>query len=214
MQESKLSRKEREFQRHREEILDTALELFSKNGYHSVTMQKIAQESEFAVGTIYKFFPNKETLYEAIILENYDHWHFSLMETVNNNTRNELECIRNYVETHIRLFKENLEFVRLYLRLYYAETRGGGYNIRPDLRAEIKKKNDEILKKLAKLFEKGMRKNIFKRLEAYHLAMAIEAITHAFSRHYFETREEESFKTDIIMKVFLESILKDQPSKG
>jgi AcrR family transcriptional regulator len=165
------------------------------------------------VGTIYKFFPNKEKLYEAIILENYDHWHFSLMGAVNS-TRDELESIKNYIEMHIRLFKENLEFVRLYLRLYYTEARGGSFNIQPGLRADIKKKNDQILKKLAKLFEKGMRKNIFKRLEPYHLAMTLEAITHAFSRHYFETRDEESFKADIIMKVFLESILKDQPSKA
>ncbi|OPX36689.1 MAG: hypothetical protein B1H13_14035 [Desulfobacteraceae bacterium 4484_190.3] len=65
----KLPRKTREFLRHRAEILDVALELFSEKGFHNVTMQEISRKSEFSVGTLYKFFPNKEELYRALFLE-------------------------------------------------------------------------------------------------------------------------------------------------
>jgi AcrR family transcriptional regulator len=58
MQEKKLSRREREKLRQRQEMLDAAVKLFSKDGYHNVSMLKIAQEAEFAIGTLYKFFRN------------------------------------------------------------------------------------------------------------------------------------------------------------
>jgi TetR/AcrR family transcriptional regulator len=69
MQAVKVSRKERELQRHRWEILRVALKMFSESGFHGVTMQDIARESEFAVGTLYKFFNNKEDLYGALLME-------------------------------------------------------------------------------------------------------------------------------------------------
>jgi len=65
-----LPRKEREFLRHRQEILESALELFSEKGFHNVTMLQIAGESEFAVGTLYKFFANKEDLIRPLSLKN------------------------------------------------------------------------------------------------------------------------------------------------
>jgi len=43
MQGEKLSRREREKLRQRQEILDAALELFSEKGYHNVSMHEIAR---------------------------------------------------------------------------------------------------------------------------------------------------------------------------
>jgi len=52
----KLSRKEREKLWRRGQILETALDLFSENEYHNVSMREIARKAEFATGTLYKFF--------------------------------------------------------------------------------------------------------------------------------------------------------------
>ncbi len=56
MGEKNLSRREKEKLRQRRQMLDAALELFSEKGYHSVSMHQIAERSEFAIGTLYKFF--------------------------------------------------------------------------------------------------------------------------------------------------------------
>ena len=58
MKQIKLSRREREKLRHRKEMLDAALKLFSEKGFHNVSMHEIAQKAEFAIGTLYKFFKN------------------------------------------------------------------------------------------------------------------------------------------------------------
>ena len=54
LDKNKLSRKEREYNRHRREILRVALDLFSKKGLYAVTMVDVAKEAEFSVGTIYE----------------------------------------------------------------------------------------------------------------------------------------------------------------
>ena len=66
MAKAKLTRKEREKLRHKEDILAAALHLFSSKGFHNVSMQEIAQASEFAVGTLYNFFESKDTLFDEM----------------------------------------------------------------------------------------------------------------------------------------------------
>jgi AcrR family transcriptional regulator len=43
-------------------ILDSALEIIEKEGYHAVTIRKIANAIEYSVPTIYEHFENKDTL--------------------------------------------------------------------------------------------------------------------------------------------------------
>ena len=82
MKKNTLPRKKREYLQHRKEVLQAALKLFSEKGFHAVTMQEIAKEAEFAVGSLYKFFPNKEELYKAIILDLSKKFHSVLIEAM------------------------------------------------------------------------------------------------------------------------------------
>ncbi len=49
---AKLSRRERERQRHRREVLEAALNLFSQKGFEQTAMAAIAEQAEFAVQLI------------------------------------------------------------------------------------------------------------------------------------------------------------------
>ena len=51
----------------RDKILDTALTIFSMRGYHETRLDDIAQESNTSKGAIYFHFPNKETLFLALV---------------------------------------------------------------------------------------------------------------------------------------------------
>jgi TetR/AcrR family transcriptional regulator len=72
MGEKELSRKEREHLARRSEILQAALRLFSQKGYTQTTMNEIAKEAEFSVGSLYSFFQNKEELFFNLIMENIE----------------------------------------------------------------------------------------------------------------------------------------------
>ncbi len=49
-------------------ILENALESFVENGYKKTSMKSIAQNSGIAVGNIYNYFKDKETLYDTIAI--------------------------------------------------------------------------------------------------------------------------------------------------
>jgi AcrR family transcriptional regulator len=60
------NRKEREKERRRKDIIDTAEKLFFKNGYENITMADIAEKAELARSTLYLYFKNKKEIYLAI----------------------------------------------------------------------------------------------------------------------------------------------------
>jgi len=65
-------RRRRESHQRRQEILAAARKLFWAKGYTKATVAHIAQEVELAPGTIYLYFPNKDALYVALLMEGYE----------------------------------------------------------------------------------------------------------------------------------------------
>ncbi len=49
-------------------ILDAAAALFAERGYEATTMTEVAARSRTAIGSLYRFFPTKEALAEALSL--------------------------------------------------------------------------------------------------------------------------------------------------
>lgn len=65
-------RREREKQNRREEILETARELFYSRGYEKTRMVDIAERLELSKGTVYLYFKSKEELAYEVLLAALD----------------------------------------------------------------------------------------------------------------------------------------------
>ena len=201
----KLSRKEREFLRHRQEILQMALKLFSEKGFHNVTMQEIARKSEFATGTLYKFFKNKEDIYKSLIVEQADRFHETLTKAIEE-ADDEIEKLRNYVKAKSTVFMDNVSIVRL----YFAETRGASFNIRAGLDSEIRDRYAHFLETLASVFESGMKRKRFQKIaEPYHLAVALDSLTNAFLFLWLEAPERHLYPEDpdVILSILFKGLV-------
>jgi AcrR family transcriptional regulator len=48
-------------------ILDAALDVFSENGFAAARLDDVAQKAGVAKGTLYLYFPDKETLFEELL---------------------------------------------------------------------------------------------------------------------------------------------------
>lgn len=53
----------------RERILDAAIEVFARKGYHGTSVDDIVQEAGSSKGSFYFYFPNKEGLFLALVEE-------------------------------------------------------------------------------------------------------------------------------------------------
>jgi AcrR family transcriptional regulator len=72
MDDKKTSRKQRETDLRKQNILEAAEKLFLANGYENTTMDQIATESEFSKGSLYNYFKSKDDLYLAIGTKAYE----------------------------------------------------------------------------------------------------------------------------------------------
>lgn len=61
-----LTRKQREIQQREERILEESRKLLLDEGYHGLSMDRIAETLEYSKGTIYQHFPNKEEILLAL----------------------------------------------------------------------------------------------------------------------------------------------------
>lgn len=187
-------------------MLSAALALFSEKGYHNVTMQEIAAEAEFAIGTLYKFFKNKEDLYKALVLETSDTFHRTLVQIIDK-PGDELEKLRNYVWTKGELFRKNLAFIRLYL----AENRGAGYDIGAGLSDEVRKRYYLFLDKLAAVIAGGIRRKRFEDIaDPHNLAVALDSTVNAFLLMWVNAPETHPFPEDpdAILNIFLKGLIR------
>lgn len=204
-QEQPLTRREREKKRQRAEILNTALDLFSIKGYHNVTMHEIAEKAEFAVGTLYKFFKNKEDLYKALVLGENQQFHDTVVAALEEH-EDEMEKLRNYIKIKSDNFQSHLPMIRL----YFSEIYGESYNLMAELNNRIKETHEEHIKIIASIFESGIRKKQFKRIaDPYTLAIAFDGITSALFFRWLEDPEEKPFQEDpdVILNIFLRGLV-------
>jgi len=205
MSKKKLTRREREKQRQRQEMLEAALDLFSDKGYHNVSMHEIAHNAEFAIGTVYKFFGNKEALYKALIVDLADRFNNALTRAIEA-TDDEIEKLRNYVRTIGAVFMDNVSVIRL----YFAETQGASFNIEAGLDNKIRQRHQQFLLSLASIFESGMRKKLFSEIaQPYQLALSLESICHAFLFHWLEEGDQKPYPgdPDVILNILFKGLL-------
>lgn len=68
MEQKIQTRKEREREFKKSEILNAAIHIFANKGFKATTLDKIAEKAEFGKGTIYNYFSSKEDIYKEIII--------------------------------------------------------------------------------------------------------------------------------------------------
>ena len=205
MKKEKLPRRERERLRQRREMLDAALDLFSEKGYHNVSMHEIAEKAEFAIGTLYKFFQNKEDLYKALVLEQSERFDDALNRAIEE-PDDEIEKLRSYVRVKGEVFRDSLPFIRLYL----AETRGASFNIKAGLDEELRERYNAFLERLASIMERGIKKRRFKRIaDPYHLAVALDSVVNSFLLLWMEAPELYPYPEDpdTVLNIFFRGLL-------
>lgn len=201
-----LPRKEREKLRHKEEILAVALRLFSDRGFHNVCMQEIAEESEFSIGTLYKFFESKESLFAALMRSCANRVSDILMPILEEKTDERLK-ISNYIKAHKQIIEDHAPTIRLYL----SQDIPSALTVRPDVEPETDAVRDAIHQKLSNIFKSGIRKGIFKDIDPRIAALSLSAMLESFVFVMTKTPGQMSIEDGIsrIEEIFFNGNLKN-----
>jgi AcrR family transcriptional regulator len=205
MDQKKLSRREREAMMHRQLILETAVELFSERGYENVSMQEIAHEAEFAVGTLYKFFENKEALYRSVLISKAEEVH-QAMDTILTEPGDPVEILRRFIEFLAAVMEENRKIVRL----YFSETRGIKFQARKEFENEMKEMDERTQRKLATVMQRAIDEGHLRERNPDYLAVAFGGMIDGFFIRWVDEPERYPLpdSLNMIMEVFLQGVQK------
>jgi len=141
----------------REVILDTARHLLTTEGYHNLSMRKIAGKIGYSATSIYLHFENRDQLVHALIDQGVDRLHQTLIEV---DRRAQDESIEDVIERLNRLCRAYVRF-GLDNPEYYEIM----YTLHPEYMArypaEKYRKARRNLMIIAETLETGMQEGIF-----------------------------------------------------
>jgi len=114
-----MPRTSKQFEEIREEkralIMDTALDLFANKGFHSTSIQDIAEKAGISKGLLYNYFDSKEDLIRIIIAKGLDDI-FVFFDPNHDGILTKQE-IQYFIEETFRIMEENMEFWKLYISI-------------------------------------------------------------------------------------------------
>lgn len=100
----------------RDRILRVAVEEFANNGFENTSIQQIAKKSEISVGSVYKYFENKETLFSMVVRGGLSSLE-ELLIGLADSSEDILVKAETIIRALLRFSKENPALVKLYCRL-------------------------------------------------------------------------------------------------
>ena len=157
-------------QEKREQILESALDLFSSQGFSGATLDRIAQAAGMSKPNLLYYFRRKDDIFAALIERLLDAWLEPLraLDPAGDPLAEIAAYIRRKLEMARDLPRES--------RLFAGEILGGAPRILPLLEGELKALVDEK----AALLERWMAEGRLRETDPRHLIFAIWATT----QHY------------------------------
>ena len=189
------------FQEKKEKILDSALQVFVKNGYSEARMDDIVNESGMSKGAIYYHYKSKKDLFLALI----EHWELRAFPEFYDKTENGIsssDVLRSFSDVVADVFEK-----RKYVFLAEVEFWALANRDR-----DIKDRTQKLYLKILALFEKVLLKGInsgeFKNLNPGMAAIAVMTSLQGvnwfcvFEHHEFSAREYLSEVMEFMIQGF------------
>ncbi|GBE41002.1 MAG TPA: TetR/AcrR family transcriptional regulator [Nitrospirae bacterium] len=110
-----ISRRDRKKQETKKNIIKIAMYLFRKQGFDATTMEQIAQEVDIAKGTLYNYFPVKESIICEYWQEGVKEIKLQLLELIQllPDTRSRLQ--KTFTKSATELFRTRQDIYKIYL---------------------------------------------------------------------------------------------------
>jgi AcrR family transcriptional regulator len=130
-----LSRKERDRLLREEDFLLAARKLFAEKGYHTTSMEEIARQAEYATGTLYRYFKDKEDLYTSL-LEREAQVLLDQAEELIAHCPDSFTRLKTVIQVQVEFYEQHHDFFRLFV--------ASGQLIDPTLGGRLTKRIEDL----------------------------------------------------------------------
>lgn len=179
-------------------IKNSALHLFSTNGYHRTSSNEIAKHAGVSIGTFYSYYKDKYELFSELFLDYYDQCLSQIPEIHIDDESNLVNTIKMYISTIFKFHEYIPEFHKEMNAMIESEE---------EFRAIDEAANKKMVDKISQL----MRKNIeFLRIKdpetsIFIIQKSLESVVHSVKLHKCPHDEQKVINemTDMICRYVL-----------
>lgn len=180
-----LTRRERERQTRKDEIVAAAERVFCQKGFEGASMDEIAKEAQFTKRTVYQYFLNKEDLFYAVRLKGRRQL-FQYLKAAIERGSTGFERIHLAAEAYYQFYRDHPDILRL---MNYTEQIGANEEANPR-RQELLQFGRDMFVEFAEVIEAGKADgSIRDDLDAKIAAPAIAFVLNGFFHMLAEVGE-------------------------
>jgi AcrR family transcriptional regulator len=157
----------------RRQVLDAAVKVMGKTGFHQMSMQELATEAEVSVGLIYTYFGGKEDLLLATIVRILGVFRDQLAPVIDAAGDDVVDQLTAGIRRYIQIVDENLDGVVL----TYRESR----TLAAPGRTQIKELEIATAAPLRAVIEAGIARGVFRDADADLTVLDIVLLAHGWA---------------------------------
>jgi TetR/AcrR family transcriptional regulator len=162
-----MERRRREREVRRELAIDAAMSIYEEEGYHAITMEKIAERSELSRAALYLYFKNKEEILVSAIVAHADYFAEVLNEVYANRENNKDQLLDKLWECFQKFYEKDPTTFTAWQYLHQSEVIG---NLSPELRDILHEAGAKVVSLQHKIVEYGVSEKVF--IDCDHRALS------------------------------------------
>ena len=193
-------RRERERVRRAQDILAAAERVFAVHGFDAATIEHIAKEAEYAVGTIYLYFKDKHALYAALFANKLS----AMVDQVEQAAKaaapdNPAQRLRNAIRAQFEFHDANREFFEVLMRHHQGPPAAGTADWKL-IGQTLRRHHAVLVEVIAKL----QRRKIIRSGDCGDFATALAGMMIHLTRVAMHDGSQPlAAKTDFVFKLFM-----------
>jgi TetR/AcrR family fatty acid metabolism transcriptional regulator len=184
----------------RNEILSAAEAVFASKGFENATIEEIAREGDFATGTIYLYFKNKEDLYATFFeIKARGYLDFARKKVA------EVKRREDKLPTLVRATMDYIAMHSAFFKIYIGERDRLGWQMRDKIREGVARTYGEMSALFEHVVAEAVRAKVIKRAAPRKIAIVLmgllDAVVHEglLSDFKMDVRSAERFVLDVFL---------------
>jgi AcrR family transcriptional regulator len=195
-------RRKREREARQELAVDAAMSIYNKDGYHAITMEKIAEKSELSRAALYLYFKNKEEILISAIACHAGYFESILRELYDNRESLKEELLEKLWECFTRFYEKDPITFTAWQYFHQTETIS---NLPGDLRDVIHGLGAKVVALQHKIVGYGVAEKIF--IQCDYRALT-EVIWSTFLGIVYVERSKEVLSNKNHMAITMDTAIK------
>jgi AcrR family transcriptional regulator len=209
-------RRKREREVRRESAIDSAMSIYEEEGYHAITMEKIAERAELSRAALYLYFKNKEEILVSAIVSHADYFAQVLNEVYDNRESTKDQLLEKLWECFQKFYEQDPAAFTAWQYLHQSDVIG---NLSTELRDVLHEAGAKVVALQHKIVEYAITEKIF--IDCDHRALS-EVIWSSFlgiiyierSKKVLSRKSHQESTQEVAKSVLAQGVLRERRAAG